>query len=73
MKSRFYYFKIAFLPIGFGLFAGLFIYNLLENFMDGNKPVLEIFVKSLLVGFITALIMGIINMFTKMDFPKRQN
>lgn len=63
--NRFFYFKVTFLAITAGLFAGLFVYGLigLIFFDEGNIEMLLL--KSLVTSLTTGLLLGILNMFFK--------
>lgn len=66
MKNKFYYFKIVFLPILIAFFAGSIIYGFLEfKFEYSIEAVVKLIVKSLAVGFLTGLVLGILNVFFK--------
>jgi hypothetical protein len=72
--NRFYYFKVTFLSISAGLFAGIFIYGLFDVDFSHREALTKLFFKSIVTGIGTGLILGILNMFFKIgNFQKKEN
>ena len=71
--NRFFYFKVTFLSISAGLFAGMLVYGLFDVDFLNNEALIKLFWKSLFTAIGTGLIMGILNMFFKIgNFPKSE-
>ena len=72
--NRFFYFKVTFLSISAGLFAGMLVYGLFDVDFSNNEALIKFLLKSLFTAIVTGLIVGILNMFFKMgNFQKREN
>ena len=66
------YFKNTFFPLAAGLTTGLFVYGLLNTGFNTDL-IIENLLKSLTVGIVTALILGLLNMYFKISpFKKKQ-
>ena len=74
MKNRSTYFKITFIPISAGLFAGILVFGLFDiDFSDG-EALKNLLLKSLVIAVSTGLILGILNMFLKIgNFQKKED
>ena len=70
--TKFFYFKVTFLSISAGLFAGIIIYGLFDlNFSD-NEAIIRLILKSLTTAIGTGLVLGLLNMFFKIGhFPNK--
>lgn len=70
--SKFFYFKVTFLTISAGLFAGTFVYGLFDiNFSD-TDAIIRLLWKSLATAIGTGLVLGFLNMFFKIgSFPNK--
>lgn len=74
MVSRFYYFKVTFLSISAGLFAGILIYGSFNVDFSHSEALTKLFFKSVVIAIGTGLILGILNMFFKIgNFQKKEN
>lgn len=72
--NRFFYFKVTFLSISAGLFAGIFVYGLFDVNYSNNEGLTKLLFKSFATAIATGLILGILNMFFKIgNFQKREN
>ncbi len=72
--NRFYYFKMTFLSIAAGLFAGMLVYGLFDVDFSNTEALTKLLLKSLCVAVATGLILGILNMFFKIGkFQKKEN
>jgi hypothetical protein len=72
--NRFFYFKVTFLSISAGLFAGALVYGLFDVDFSNKEALTELFLKSFMVAVITGLIMGLLNMYFKIgNFQKKEN
>lgn len=72
--NRFYYFKVTFLSISAGLFAGILIYGLFDVDFSHREALTKLFFKSIVTAIGTGLILGILNMFFKIgNFQKKGN
>ena len=70
--SKLFYFKVTFLAVSAGLFVGLFVYGLFDIDFSNGQEIMQLFLKSLVTGVGTGLVLGILNMFFKIGiFPKR--
>lgn len=70
MKSKTYYFRIAFVPIGLGLFSGLLVYGLLMSTDEERFSFGLLLNRALIVSFGTAMVLGLLNIFIRID-PRR--
>jgi len=71
--SKWFYFKIAFFSISAGLFVGLFVYGLFDIDFSNSQAIMKLLLKSLATGIGTGLVLGILNVFFKIDnFPKKR-
>ena len=70
MKTN--YFKVTFLAVSVGLFAGLFIKGLLDVDFSNSQALTELFLKSLITAVLAGLILGLLNMYLQIDFTKRK-
>lgn len=70
--SKFFYFKVTFLSISAGLFAGIFVYGLFDiNFSD-SEAIIRLLLKSLATAIGTGLVLGLLNMYFKIGrFPNK--
>jgi hypothetical protein len=72
--NRFIYFKVTFLAITVGLFAGLLVYGLFDVDFSNSETLKKLLLKSFVTAVGTGLIFGILNMFFKIgNFQKREN
>ncbi len=72
--NKFFYFKVTFLAISAGLFAGMLVYGLFDLDFSNSEPLKKLLLKSLMVALGTGFIMGLLNMFFKIgNFQKREN
>lgn len=72
--SRFFYFKVTFLPITAGLFVGFLVYGLFDLDFSNSEAFTKLLLKSFGTAFGTGLVLGILNMFLKMgNFQKKEN
>ena len=72
--NRFFYFKVTFLSITAGLFAGMLVYGLFDVDFSNNEALIKLLLKSLFTAIGTGLIMGILNMFFKIgNFQRKEN
>ena len=72
--NRFYYFKVTFLSITAGLFAGILVYGLFDIDFSNSEALKTLLLKSLITAVGTGLILGILNMFFKIgNFQKKEN
>lgn len=71
--TKYFYFKVTFLSISAGIFAGLFVYGLFDiNFSD-SAAIITLLLKSLATGIATGFVLGILNMFFKIgNFPNKK-
>lgn len=71
--KKFDYFKLTFIYVAAGLTVGMFVFGLLTNKID-NSPVATLGLKSLFVGTVTGLLLGVFNMYVEMlPFKKNDN
>ena len=63
--SKFFYFKVTFLSITAGLFAGLLVYGLFDVDLSNSNAIIKLVFKSLVTALVTGLVMGVLNMFFK--------
>ena len=72
--NKFFYFKVTFLSITAGLFAGLVVYGLFDVDFSSTEALKTLFFRSLLIAVVTGLIMGLLNMFFQIgNFRKPEN
>ena len=72
--NRFYYFKVTFLSITAGLFAGILVYGLFDIDFSNTEAITKLVLKSFVTATVTGLILGIMNMFLKIgNFQKKEN
>ena len=72
--NRFFYFKVAFLSISAGIFAGMLVYGIFDIDFSNNEVIKKLLLKSLVMAVGTGLIMGLLNMFFKIgNFKKKEN
>jgi hypothetical protein len=72
--NRFFYFKITFLAISAGLFAGKIVYGLFDIDFSNTEAITKLVLKSFVTATVTGLILGIMNMFLKIgNFQKKEN
>lgn len=72
--TRFFYFKVTFVSISAGLFAGMLVYGLFD--IDYSKPgaLTTLLMKSFVTAIGTGLIMGLLNMYFKIgNFQKKES
>jgi hypothetical protein len=74
MTNRSTYFKMTFISVSAGLFAGILVFGLFDiDFSDG-EALKNLFLKSLVIAVGTGLILGILNMFFKIcNFQNKGN
>jgi xanthosine utilization system XapX-like protein len=63
-------FKIAFFAMSAGIFVGTLVYGLFEVDFSDKEALLKLFLKSLITGVVSGLVLGLLNMFFK--FTPRQ-
>lgn len=73
MKSKSYYFRIAFTPIFAGLLAARFVYLLLSHWNDKDLDWGETFLMSLVFALLTAAGVGLFNIFAKYDLKNKSS
>ena len=72
--NRFYYFKVTFLSISAGLFAGALVFGLFDVDFSNREALIKLFLKSFMVAVIIGLLMGLLNMYFKIGyFQKKEN
>jgi hypothetical protein len=72
--NRFFYFKVTFLSITAGLFAGILVYGLFDIDFSNSEALKTLLLKSLVTAVGTGFILGILNMFFKIgNFQKKEN
>ena len=72
--NRFFYFKVTFLSITAGLFAGMVVYGLFEVDFSSSEAITKLLLKSFVTAIGTAFILGLLNMFFKIgNFDKKEN
>ena len=65
--KRFHYFKITFVSVSAGLFAGIVVYRLFDADFSNKDAMIRMILKSLATAVITGAILGLLNMFFKID------
>jgi hypothetical protein len=74
MTNRFFYFKVTFLSLAAGIFAGMVVYGIFDIDFSNSEELSKLLWKSFVTAIGTGLIMGILNMFFKIgNFPKKEN
>jgi hypothetical protein len=68
-----YYFKTTFLSITAGIFAGMFIYGLFDIDISNARAVGGVALRSFAVAVITGVLLGLANMYFKVDLAKKKN
>ena len=63
--SKYFYFKVTFLSVSAGLFAGQLVYGLFDINIQNYEAIAKLFLKSLATAVLTGLFLGILNMFLK--------
>lgn len=63
--NRLFYFKVTFLSVAAALFSGMLVYGLLEVDFSNRDAITRLLLKSLVVAVVTALILGLLNMYFK--------
>ncbi|HLF53032.1 hypothetical protein [Flavobacterium sp.] len=72
--TKLFYFKITFLSLTAGIFAGSFVYGLFGIDFTKTDLLFKLFLKSLIIGITVGLILGVLNMFFKIgNFQKKEN
>jgi len=72
--NRFFYFKVTFLSVTAGLFAGILVFGLFDIDFSNTDAITKLLLKSLVTAIGTGLILGILNMFFKIgNFNKKEN
>ncbi len=70
--SKYFYFKVTFLSVSAGLFAGQFVYGLFDISIQNHEAIAKLFLKCLATAILTGLVLGILNMFLKIGkFQKK--
>ncbi|KUJ53381.1 hypothetical protein [Chryseobacterium sp. JAH] len=74
MTNRSTYFKMTFISVSTGLFAGILVFGLFDIDFSDKEALKNLFLKSLVIAVGTGLILGILNMFLKIgNFQKKGN
>lgn len=72
--NRFFYFKVTFLSITAGLFAGMVVYGLFDTDFSNSEALTKLLWKSFVTAVGTGAIMGFLNMFFKLgNFQKKES
>lgn len=72
--NRFFYFKVTFLSVTAGLFAGILVFGLFDIDFSNTDAITKLLLKSLVTAIGTGLVLGILNMFFKIgNFQKKEN
>jgi hypothetical protein len=72
--NRFFYFKVTFLSVTAGLFAGILVYGLFEVDFSNSKAITTLLLKSLVTAAATGFILGLLNMYFKIgNFQKKES
>ena len=72
--NRFFYFKVTFLSISTGLFAGRLVYGLFDIDFSNSEAFIKLLLKAFVTATVTGFILGILNMFFKIgNFQKKEN
>ena len=64
---RYHYFKITFLSVSAGLFTAMLVYGLFDVDFSNKDAIIHLILKSLATAVITGAILGLLNMFFKID------
>ena len=73
-EEHFFYFKVTFLLITTGLFAGMLVFGMFDVDFSNKAAILKLILKSLVTAIGIGLIMGFLNMFFKIgNFQKKEN
>lgn len=70
--NKFSYFKKTFLPIFVGLFVGIFVYGLFDIDFSNNEVLTKLLFRSFVTAITTGLVLGILNMFFKIDYFQKK-
>ena len=71
--NKFFYFKVTFLSISFGLFIGILVYGLFDLDFSNSDAIVKLLFKSLAIAIVTGLVLGILNMFFKIgNYQKKE-
>ncbi len=72
--NKFFYFKMTFLSISSGLFAGFLVFGLFDVDFSNREALTNLLLKSFGVAIVTGLVLGILNMVFKIgNFQKKEN
>lgn len=72
--NRFFYFKVTFLSVTAGLFAGILIFGLFDIDFSNTGAITKLLVKAVVTAIGTGLVLGILNMFFKIgNFQRKEN
>jgi hypothetical protein len=72
--NRFFYFKVTFLSLTAGIFAGMVVYGIFDVNFSNSEELIKLLFKSLVTAVGTGFILGILNMFFKIgNFQKKEN
>ncbi len=72
--NRFFYFKVTFLSVTAGLFAGILVFGLFDIDFSNTNAITKLLLKSLVTAVGTGLVLGTLNMFFKIgNFQKKEN
>lgn len=72
--NRFFYFKVTFLSVTAGLFAGILVFGLFDIDFSNTDAITRLLLKALVTAIGTGLVLGILNMFFKIgNFQKKEN
>ena len=63
--NKFFYFKVTFLSVSAGLFAGKIVSGLFDISIQNHEAITKLFLKSLVTAVLTGLVLGVLNMFLK--------
>lgn len=70
--NRFFYFKVTFLTLSAGLFAGRLVYGLFDIDFSNSEAFIKLLLKAFVTAIVTGFILGILNMFFKIgNFQKK--
>lgn len=68
-----YYFKTTSLSITAGIFIGMFIYGLFDIDITNARAVGSVALRSIVVAIITGVLLGLANMYFKIDVAKKKS
>ncbi len=72
--NKYFYFKVTFISVSVGLFAGLLVYGLFDIDFYNQSSIVNLIIRSLVISFITGASLGVLNMFFQVgDFHKKDN